>query len=120
MNHIARAPVGARPVTQRVLVSLALVVVAITAVLAHPSASSSASSLFDALRGDDHGTFGVAGGVVPDGTTVLDGDVPAVANLDPSLLDALRRAAAEAAADGVELEVNSAWRSTEYQEQLLR
>ena len=59
-------------------------------------------------------------GVVPAGTTVFDGEVPGVANLDPALLDALRRAAADAADDGVELVVNSGWRSPEYQARLLR
>ncbi|SDE00365.1 M15 family metallopeptidase [Actinokineospora iranica] len=45
-------------------------------------------------------------------------EVPAVANLDPGLLKALRRAATDAAADGVEIFVNGGWRSPEYQEQL--
>jgi LAS superfamily LD-carboxypeptidase LdcB len=43
-----------------------------------------------------------------------------VANLDPDLLQALREAATDAADDGVEFQVNSGWRSPEYQEQLLR
>lgn len=47
-------------------------------------------------------------------------DLPAVANLDPELLAALRRAATDAAGDGVEFYVNSGWRSPEYQEHLLR
>ena len=51
--------------------------------------------------------------------TVFDDDVPAVANLDPDLLGALRRAATHAAADGVQLSVTSGWRSPEYQERLL-
>jgi LAS superfamily LD-carboxypeptidase LdcB len=51
--------------------------------------------------------------------TVFDDEVPAVANLDPALLGALRRAARDAAGDGVELYVDSGWRSPEYQEQLL-
>jgi hypothetical protein len=55
---------------------------------------------------------------VPDGTTVLD-DIPAVSRLDPALLGALRAAAAEAARDGIELGVNSGWRSPEHQERLL-
>ena len=59
-------------------------------------------------------------GAVPAGTTVFDGAVPAVANLDPALLDALRRATADAADDGVELVVNSGWRSPDYQARLLR
>ena len=64
--------------------------------------------------------LGEAGGAVPDGTAVFDGGVPGVANLDLALLAALRRAATDAAHDGVELHVNSGWRSPAYQEQLLR
>jgi D-alanyl-D-alanine carboxypeptidase len=65
--------------------------------------------------------LGEADGVVPDGVivTVFD-DIPAVANLDPELLDAFREAATDAANDGVEFYVNSGWRSAEYQDQLLR
>jgi zinc D-Ala-D-Ala carboxypeptidase len=54
-----------------------------------------------------------------DDLTVFD-DVPAVARLDPHLLDALRRAATYAADDGVAFQVNSGWRSREDQERLLR
>jgi D-alanyl-D-alanine carboxypeptidase len=64
--------------------------------------------------------LGQAHGAVPDPVTVFDDEVPAVAHLDPGLLDALRRAAADAADDGVRLFVNGGWRSPEYQEQLLR
>jgi D-alanyl-D-alanine carboxypeptidase len=42
-------------------------------------------------------------------------DSPAVANLDPALLGALRRAATDA---GVEFVVNGGWRSREYQAEL--
>ena len=52
--------------------------------------------------------------------TVFDDEYPAVANLDPALLRALRRAAADAARDGVEFYVDSGWRSAKYQEELLR
>ena len=62
----------------------------------------------------------MAGGAVPDGTTVFDDRVPGVANLAPALLGALRRAATEAAGDGVALHVDSGWRSRAYQAQLLR
>ncbi|TCO62816.1 M15 family metallopeptidase [Actinocrispum wychmicini] len=58
-------------------------------------------------------------GAVPDPVPVFDDEIPAVANLDPDLLDALRRAATDAADDGVEFLVNGGWRSPEYQEQLL-
>ena len=59
-------------------------------------------------------------GAVPDGVTVFDNGYPAVANLDPALLRALRQAASDAAGDGVEFNVDSGWRTPEYQEQLLR
>ncbi len=51
---------------------------------------------------------------------VFDDGIPAVANLDPALLGALRQAATDAAADGVEFFVNSGWRSPEYQHQIRR
>lgn len=63
--------------------------------------------------------LGEADGAVPDGLTVFDDDVPAVANLDPDLRDALRRATSDAEDDGIEILVNSGWRSAEYQQQLL-
>jgi zinc D-Ala-D-Ala carboxypeptidase len=64
--------------------------------------------------------FGEAAGAVPYGVTVFDDEIPAVANLDPDLLGALRDAAPDAAADGVEIFVNSGWRTAAYQEQLFR
>ena len=63
---------------------------------------------------------GAAGGAVPDGTTVFDGEVPGVAKLDADLLGALRRAATDAAGDGVVFHVDSGWRAPAYQERLLR
>lgn len=68
-------------------------------------------------RRDD--LLGLAGGELPSGTDASD-DLPGVVGLEPRLLDALRRATAAAAADGVVLEVNSGWRSAALQEQLLR
>jgi D-alanyl-D-alanine carboxypeptidase len=46
--------------------------------------------------------------------------VPGVAHLDPALLGALRQAATQAAGDGVQFDVDSGWRSPEYQERLLQ
>lgn len=60
-----------------------------------------------------------AGGAVPDGTTVFDTDVAGVARLDPALLAALWAAADDAADDGIEIVVNSGWRSAAYQAELL-
>lgn len=64
--------------------------------------------------------FGAADGAVPDGVTAFDDQTPAVAKLDPALLRALRRAATDAAGDGVEFSINSGWRSPGYQERLLQ
>jgi hypothetical protein len=74
----------------------------------------------DRLPRDQQGALGEADGVVPDGVTVFDDEHPAVANLDPALLGALRQAATDAARDGVTFAVDSGWRSPAYQEQLLR
>ncbi len=74
----------------------------------------------DLTEGAGHGALGVADGEVPNGVTVFRGDYPAVANLDSGLLGALRRAARTAKGDGVEIFVNSGWRSPAYQERLLQ
>jgi D-alanyl-D-alanine carboxypeptidase len=71
-------------------------------------------------RHELRGAIGEADGVVPDGVTVFDDAIPAVAKLDPGLLKALRRAATDAADDRVKFYVNSGWRSPAYQNQLLR
>jgi len=96
------------------------------------SSSSPAASPIDVLRDRvrrlrlpqprrEHGAaLGEADGAVPDRTTVFDDQIPGVANLDPALLGALRRAAADAADDGVEFFVEGGWRSPKYQERLLR
>ena len=86
-----------------------------------PAASSAtAAPVIDVLRGEHRGALGEAEGAVPDGTTVFDDGIPGVAKLDPGLLGALRQAATDAAAGGVEFVVDSGWRSPGYQEHLLR
>ena len=65
------------------------------------------------------GSASEADGVVPTGVTVFD-NVPAVANLNPALLGALRRAATDAGRSGITFYVNSGWRSATYQEELLQ
>ncbi|KAF0844798.1 M15 family metallopeptidase [Nocardia caishijiensis] len=54
------------------------------------------------------------------GAGVFDDQSPSVARLDPALLDALRRAAVDAGAEGVEFVVTSGWRSADHQTRLLR
>lgn len=96
-----------------VLANAALAAVFIQQAVA-PSSLSSAST--SEAR---HRALGEENGYVPDGVTVFDASIPAVANIDPALLNALRRAAVAARDDGVEFVVNSGWRSPAYQEQLL-
>jgi D-alanyl-D-alanine carboxypeptidase len=118
MNHTAPARGAARLPTRLLLASLALLIAAVVGSLGYPSVSSSATSFGEVLRGDHHGALGEDDGVVPDGATPFDVGIPAVANLDQGLLDALRRAATAAADDGVEVYVNSGWRSPRYQKHL--
>jgi D-alanyl-D-alanine carboxypeptidase len=84
------------------------------------STSSTAASPVHVLLRGHRGALGEAGGAVPNGTTVFDDQIPGVAKLDADLLDALRQAATAAADEGVELVVDSGWRSAAYQEQLLQ
>jgi D-alanyl-D-alanine carboxypeptidase len=77
-------------------------------------------SFSDVVRGDHSGTASEPDGALPDDVTVFEDEYAGVANLDPELLQALRDAATDAADDGVELYVNSGWRSPGYQDRLLR
>src|SRR3954470_17686133 len=87
----------------------------------HPpvSSPSAAAPANHVAHRKHHHALGAADGAVRDGTTVFDDQVPGVANLDPALLGALREAASAAAGDGIELVVDSGWRSPEYQRHLL-
>jgi zinc D-Ala-D-Ala carboxypeptidase len=101
-----------------VLVALAAIAVAVAARSPVPSSWTTSSP---AKAPAQRAALGQAGGAVPDGTTVFDDGVPGVAKLDPDLLRALRRAAGDAASDGVAaLVVNSGWRSPAYEDQLRR
>ena len=71
-------------------------------------------------RRERAGVLDESDGVIPDGVTLFDDHLPAVSKLDPALLRALRRAATDAAGDGITFYVDSGWRSREYQEQLFR
>jgi zinc D-Ala-D-Ala carboxypeptidase len=130
----------ARTTTRRIRIrripvaGLLVVIAAIAAALGSqllPPSSSTATSPTDVPRSEhrgapgtpgalgERGALGEADGAVPDGTTVFDDEIPGVAKLNSELLGALRRAAADAAGDGVQFYVDSGWRSPEYQEQLL-
>jgi zinc D-Ala-D-Ala carboxypeptidase len=123
MTHSKPARTATRRTPRIRVAGLLVVVAAIAAALGHQllaSSSSTAASPIDVLRSEHRGALGEADGAVPDGTTVFDDEIPGVANLDPDLLGALRQATTDAADDGVELFVDSGWRSPEYQDQLLR
>jgi zinc D-Ala-D-Ala carboxypeptidase len=125
---------GRRTRSTILAVALVILTVALIGILAYPSlaASSPATSPeptalrptalrpADSPRRDHQGAPDEADVAVPDGTTVFDNDISAVANLDPKLLRALRRAATNAVGDGVEFYVNSGWRSRKDQKQLFR
>ena len=99
---------------------LLIAVAAIFAVLGYQSLASSpspAASPSDVPRREHRRLLGEAGGALPGGTTVFDDELPGVAKLDPDLRGALRQAAADS---GIELFVDSGWRSPAYQKQLLR
>jgi LAS superfamily LD-carboxypeptidase LdcB len=67
-----------------------------------------------------HTFRGEATGAVRRGLSVYDKESPAVSNLDPDLLRALRQAARDAGKSRVEIVVNGGWRSPEYQKLLFR
>ena len=124
----ARRAFHRAPIRRARVAGLLVVLVALAALGDHllASSTSTGASVVHALRGEQlrlhgerTGALGVAGGAVPKGVTVFDDEYPAVANLDPALRSALRRASTDAAPDGVELQVDSGWRSPAYQEHLL-
>jgi D-alanyl-D-alanine carboxypeptidase len=147
MTHSGPARTTTRRIPRILVHGLLVVIAAIGAALGSQllaSSSSTATSPTDVPRSDHRGlrsehrgalgephgalvlpsehpgALGEADGALPDGATVFDDDLLAVANLDPALLGALRQAATDAAGDGVEFYVDSGWRSPEYQNQLFR
>lgn len=101
-----------------VFVAAFVLLVAIVGVFVHQSVSIAAPTFNERLQGEP-GELTTADGLLPDGVTVFDDRYPAVSNLNPPLLQALREAATDAARDGVDLFVNSGWRSRAYQDELL-
>jgi LAS superfamily LD-carboxypeptidase LdcB len=97
-----------------------LLVLAALAALTHPWSTSSSSTAASPNHVAPLERPGAPPRAAPERATRLDGEIPGVANLDADLLRALRRAARDAAADGVQLVVDSGRRSRQRQEQLLR
>ena len=120
MIYSAPARTRTQPKPGLLVGGLLVIIAAIVAALAYSvlaSSSSTATSPSLVMRSERRG---VPGGAIPSGTTVFDDTIPGVANLDPALRGAVRRAATDAADDGLEFLVDSGWRSPEYQAQLLR
>jgi zinc D-Ala-D-Ala carboxypeptidase len=124
MDHSAPARATPRRTPRIVLAAMAVVLAVLVGAIGDRmlTSSSSAKSLADGLLGTRGDASGEADGEIPDGAEVevSDVEVPAVGNLDPDLLDALQLAAADAAVDGVEILVNSGWRSPALQAELLQ
>ena len=125
MDHRASLSAPARRTRRIVLVGLAILCVTLAAFVGRRPLVATTPSSSSAEFGQSTGrqtALDEGDGVIPDGVavSVFDEEIPAVGRLDPDLLDALRRTATDAEADGVGLRVNSGWRSPEYQQQLLR
>jgi zinc D-Ala-D-Ala carboxypeptidase len=135
MTYSEPARTTTRRIPRILVAGLLVVIAAIAAALGYQllaSSSSTDASPTDVPRSEhrgalgapgalgERGAIGEPGGAVPAGTTLFDDAVPGVAKLDPALLGALRRAATDAADDGVKFVVNSGWRSAAYEDQLRR
>jgi LAS superfamily LD-carboxypeptidase LdcB len=99
-----------------VAVAMVLVVVVSCAARGHAVSTVTTSDL-----GSDSRQFTAQDGYIADGErlTPFDTDHPAVGNLDRDLLHAVQRAWTDAARDGVDMVINSGWRSERYQQGLL-
>jgi hypothetical protein len=96
---------------------VALIALILTVQQALPTASAAPLSPDSAAAA---GSATAADGLIDGGRVTVFDDVPAVTGLDDALRAALQRAARAAASDGVELRLNSGWRSAAYQGQLLQ
>ncbi|WP_332642018.1 M15 family metallopeptidase [Aeromicrobium sp.] len=119
MNHNE-----SRPTSRAAVLAIGVVLAAMSAFYAYTSLTPSSATQTSPMTGmegpprDDGGP--TDNGHIRGSVTVFDDSVSAIAHLDPDLLKALRSAATDAAADGIEFQVNSGWRSADYQNQLLR
>jgi zinc D-Ala-D-Ala carboxypeptidase len=86
-------------------------------------ASNAGMAATEAVRhpAEDSGRITAADGFLPADVTLSPFDVnqPAVGNLNPDLLAAIQQAATVAENDGIDVRINSGWRSARYQQQLL-
>lgn len=105
------------------VIALAVILAAVVGIVAYRSAAAETAptgATAPTADATQDGAVTEADGILSDPASPFDDALPGIARLQPGLLDALRRAATDAADDGVEIRVNSGWRSADYQEQLLR
>jgi hypothetical protein len=135
-THVLVPPPATSPTTRRqqrraviaLVVTLIALVVALVLVVANGSrslaevAGGAGQSVAFGTSADTGSVLTAEHGYIALGEepSVFDEQAPAVTRLNPALLDALRRAATDAAQNGVDFEVNSGWRSPQYQSLLLR
>lgn len=107
-------------VVMAVVTTLAIALVAVILTVQQSlSTASAAAPAHDSAASVTSAT--TADGLIGDGVQVtLFDDVPAVTGLDDRLREALQSAARAAASEGVQLRLNSGWRSPDYQRQLLQ
>jgi D-alanyl-D-alanine carboxypeptidase len=123
-----------RPSTRRRLILAVVILCTVSLGAAVHQSAAGAGALGPGDPGTDAGSPGPAtmnaatadgavteaDGLLPGGVTASDGAFAGIAHLDPALLEALRQASVDATRQGVVIHVNSGWRSTEYQDQLLQ
>lgn len=109
-------------------IATTLLVVGLGACQMTPSHSEAADDSGTPIRDSSYhqaminfGRMGAEDGRIPDGTQVGPDDLdhPGVENLDPQLRAAMINAAQTAHSEGIELGINSGWRSARYQQKLL-
>ena len=109
MYHSEPARIAARRLRSVILAALVFVSVTLIGVVTARLVGSTFTS-----------THSKAAGAVRRGLRIFDEESAAVTKLDPDLRRALRQAARGAAKYGVQIVVNSGWRSPEYQKRLFR
>ncbi|MFD4957432.1 M15 family metallopeptidase [Microbacterium sp. NPDC058389] len=123
MNSNPSRPARRRRTLLGVVIALAMLLAAVVGIVAYRSAAATTLPPADtgaaAVDETRDGAVTKVDGILPDAASPFDDDSPGIARLTPALLEALRRAATDAAEHGVDVRVNSGWRSAEYQEQLL-
>ncbi len=111
MNH--SRTLRRRRLTAVIGVALLATIVVGAAIVISQQSSATASVPAPTLT---DGTLGVDDGLIKESDRIsVFADTPAVSNLDPDLLAAVRDAATSAERDGVRIHVNSGWRSPRYQ-----